>query len=197
MSGHQVDESRRKMLIAASSTLGGIAVAGAAIPFAASMQPSAKTTAAGAPVAVDLEKIGNGELKVIEWRRKPVWVLRRDVDALATLAKVEADLRDPTGADSVQPEYVDKRTRAQRPEWLVLLGVCTHLGCSPKYRPDKAPADLGPAWLGGFLCPCHGGRYDLSGRVFKGVPPPKNLEVPPYRFDGDTRLVIGVDPEKA
>lgn len=197
MSDHEVDESRRTLLVATTSTMGGLGVAVVAVPLAASMQPSAKTTAAGAPVEVDLETIGEGELKVVEWRRKPVWILRRSAEEVATLEQVEDDLRDPQGAESEQPDYVEQRTRSIKPEWLVLLGVCTHLGCSPTFRPEKGPADLGEDWQGGFLCPCHGGRYDLAGRVFKGVPPPLNLEVPPYRFVDENRLIIGEDPEVA
>lgn len=197
MSDHEVDESRRTLLVATTSTMGGLGVAAVAVPLAASMQPSAKTTAAGAPVEVDLETIGEGELKVVEWRRKPVWILRRSAEEVATLEQVEDDLRDPQGAESEQPDYVEQRTRSIKPEWLVLLGVCTHLGCSPTFRPEKGPADLGEDWQGGFLCPCHGGRYDLAGRVFKGVPPPLNLEVPPYRFVDENRLIIGEDPEVA
>ena len=197
MSDHEVDQSKRTLLIATTSSMGALGVAAAAVPFAASLQPSAKTTAAGAAVEVDLSSIGEGELRVVEWRRKPVWILRRSQDEVAALEKLDDELRDPRSQDSEQPEYVDSEYRSIKPEWLVLLGVCTHLGCSPTYRPDKAPADLGKDWPGGFLCPCHGGRYDLAGRVFKGVPPPLNLAVPPYRFTDDNRLVIGEDPETA
>ena len=197
MSDHEVDQSKRTLLVATTSSMGALGVAAAAVPFAASMQPSAKTTAAGAPVEVDLNNIGEGELRVVEWRRKPVWILRRTQEEVESLEAVEDRLRDPASQESEQPDYVDLEYRSIKPEWLVLVGICTHLGCSPTYRPDKAPADLGQDWIGGFLCPCHGGRYDLAGRVYKGVPPPLNLPVPPHRFTDEGRLIIGEDPEVA
>jgi ubiquinol-cytochrome c reductase iron-sulfur subunit len=160
------------------------------------MQPSAKTQAAGAPVEVDISKLGPGELMVIEWRRRPVWILRRTQEELDNLAKVSPDaLRDPESAESEQPAYTVNAQRSIKPEYLVLLGVCTHLGCSPQLRPNVG--DLDAQWQGGFLCPCHGGRYDLAGRVYKGVPPPLNLPVPPHKYLTDTRLVIGEDQETA
>lgn len=196
MSDHEVDEVKRAMLTSTVAAIGGVGVVATAVPFVESWQPSAKTQAAGAPVEVDLTDMQPRDLKVVQWRRKPVWVLRRDAEELASLEKVEDNLRDPESQNADQPAYIKGRERSLKPEYLVLVGVCTHLGCSPTYRPESAPQDLGPDWVGGFLCPCHGGRYDLAGRVFKGVPPPKNLAVPPYRFVDDTTLIIGEDPEE-
>ncbi|WP_372722611.1 ubiquinol-cytochrome c reductase iron-sulfur subunit [Immundisolibacter sp.] len=196
MANDAVDPARRRLLAGTAGALGGVGLAAAAVPFVSSMQPSAKTQAAGAPVEVDIGKLAPGELMVVEWRRRPVWVLRRTPEELENLAKVPLDeLRDPESAQSDQPGYAANEQRSIKPEYLVLLGVCTHLGCSPKYRPEVAAPDIGADWKGGFLCPCHGGRYDLAGRVFKGLPPPLNLPVPPYRYLSDTVLVIGEDQE--
>lgn len=198
MSNDAVDPARRRLLTGTAGAVGGVGLATMAVPFISSMQPSARTQAAGGPVEVDIGKLAPGELMVIEWRRRPVFILRRTQEELDNLAKVPADaLRDPDSNESEQPAYTKNADRSIKPEYLVLIGVCTHLGCSPKYRPDVAPADLGTDWKGGFLCPCHGGRYDLAGRVFKGVPPPLNLAVPPYKYLSDTRLVIGEDQETA
>jgi ubiquinol-cytochrome c reductase iron-sulfur subunit len=196
MANDAVDPARRRLLAGTAGALGGVGLAATAVPFISSMQPSAKTQAAGAPVEVDISKLAPGELMVVEWRRRPVWVFRRTQEELDNLAKVPADaLRDPDSAESEQPPYAKNPHRSLKPEYLVMLGVCTHLGCSPKLHAQAG--ELGPDWLGGFLCPCHGGRYDLAGRVFKGVPPPLNMAVPPYKFLSDTRLVIGEDQETA
>ena len=152
----------------------------------------AKAKAAGAPVKADLSKLEPGQMVVVEWRGKPVFVVRRTKEALDQLTKMDAVLADPAGAvTSQQPESIKSPYRSIEPEYLVVLGVCTHLGCSPKFRPELAPADLGADWKGGFFCPCHGSRFDLSGRVYKGVPAPTNLEVPPYSFVGDKVILIG------
>jgi ubiquinol-cytochrome c reductase iron-sulfur subunit len=149
-------------------------------------------------VKADISKLEPGQMIVVEWRGKPVYVVRRTEEALATLAKMAAQLRDPESAESVQPSYVDPEQRSIKPEYLVLLGLCTHLGCAPKYRPDVGAADLGgEEWLGGFFCPCHGSKFDISGRVLKGVPAPLNLEVPPHSYESEHVLVIGVDQETA
>lgn len=198
MANDAVDPARRRLLAGTAGALGGVGLAATAVPFISSMQPSAKARAAGAPVEVDIGRLAPGELMVVEWRRRPVWILRRTQEELANLAKVPPDaLRDPQSTESEQPPYAANLQRSLRPEYLVLLGVCTHLGCSPTYRPEPGAPDLGANWLGGFLCPCHGGRYDLAGRVFKGTPPPLNLPVPPYKYLSDTRLVIGEDQETA
>ena len=190
MSADGVNKTRRN-LIAGTALLGAVGAVGVAVPFVKSWNPSAKAKAAGAPVTADISKLEPGQQMVVEWRSKPVWVVRRTKEALADLAKVESDLRDPKSDESVQPENAKNQWRSIKPEYLVLTGICTHLGCSPLYRPEVAPADLGPSWRGGFFCPCHGSRYDLAGRVYSGVPAPLNLEVPPYKFDSDTVITIG------
>jgi ubiquinol-cytochrome c reductase iron-sulfur subunit len=162
------------------------------------MQPSARAQAAGAPVEVSVEKIEPGQLIRQEWRGKPIWIVRRTERMLQSLAKIEPRLRDPESkVASQQPEFAQNQYRSLMPEYLVLVGICTHLGCSPTYRPEVAPPDLGGDWLGGFFCPCHGSRFDLAGRVYKNVPAPINLEVPPYKFISDTRILIGASAEQA
>ena len=193
MSSDDVDLSKRRLLVGATTVVGGIGAGFTAVPFVASWMPSAKAAAAGAPVEVDIGSMGEGELKVVKWRGKPVWIVRRTKAMLETLAHVAGDLRDPDSAESEQPGYTQNESRAIKPEFMVMLGICTHLGCSPTFRPDIAPADLGDDWEGGFLCPCHGGKYDLAGRVYKGVPPPLNLPIPPYHYLSDTRILIGED----
>lgn len=188
----EVNAGRRRFLIGATSVVGAVGVVGAAVPFVGSWNPSAKAKAAGAPVKADLSKLEPGQMVVVEWRGKPVFVVRRTKEALDQLTKMDAVLADPAGAvASQQPASIKSPYRSIEPEYLVVLGVCTHLGCSPKFRPELAPADLGADWKGGFFCPCHGSRFDLSGRVYKGVPAPTNLEVPPYSFVGDKVILIG------
>lgn len=189
-----VDPKRRRFLAAATSAVGGVGVVAAAWPFISSMEPSARAQAAGAPVEVSIAKIEPGQLLRQEWRGKPIWVVRRSERMLKNLEEIEPQLRDPRStATSQQPSYCQNQWRSIKPEYLVLVGICTHLGCSPIYRPEIAPPDLGPKWVGGFFCPCHGSRYDLAGRVFKNVPAPLNLEVPPNKYLNDTRIVVGVD----
>jgi len=194
-----VDNSKRRFLTtAASVVVGGAGVAAVAVPFVASMLPSAKARAAGAPVEVDISKLAVGQLITVEWRGKPVWVFNRSTESIDMLPSIDANLVDPdSDMASQQPSYCKNETRSIRENIAVLVGVCTHLGCSPKYRPELAPEDLGADWKGGFFCPCHGSRYDLSGRVFKNMPAPKNLEVPPYKFIGDNVVVIGDDAKGA
>ncbi len=198
MSEQGVNKGRRQFLTAATSVVGAAGVVGVAVPFVASWNPSAKARAAGAPVRADISKLEPGQMVVVEWRGKPVYVVRRTQESLDSLTRDTSMLRDPESQESVQPAYVDPEQRSIRPEFLVLLGLCTHLGCAPKYRPDVGAADLGGAeWLGGFFCPCHGSKFDLAGRVFKGVPAPTNLEVPPHSYEGEHVLVIGIDQETA
>ena len=193
-----VNPERRRMLTTAASVVGGVGVAAAAWPFIASMEPSARAQAAGAPVEVDLSEIAPGEKKVVGWRGKPVWIVHRTPTMMKTLGEDTDKLRDPDSEVASQtPPFARNEYRAIRPEYLVLVGICTHLGCSPTYRPEPASPDLGPDWLGGFFCPCHGSRFDIAGRVFKGVPVPSNLEVPPYRYLSETRLLIGQTQEEA
>ena len=196
MSSNEIDQGRRRMLLAATAAMGGIGAVYVATPFVLSMDPSARAKAAGAPVDVDISKLQPGQLMTVEWRGKPVWVLRRNEAMLAGMKTLTDKLRDPKSDElSQQPPYAKNPTRSINPEYMVMVGICTHLGCAPTYRPEFAPPDLGPDWKGGFFCPCHGSRYDLAGRVFLGVPAPSNLVVPPYHFVSATRLVIGVDPE--
>jgi ubiquinol-cytochrome c reductase iron-sulfur subunit len=193
MSVSEVDRSKRRFLLAVTSAAGGVAAAGVAVPFVASMLPSQRAKAAGAPVEVDIGKVEPGMMISVEWRGKPVWIVHRTKEMLDDLAKLDAKLTDPKSEASAQPSYAKNPHRSIKPEYLVAVGICTHLGCSPTFRKDKAPADLGADWLGGFYCPCHGSRFDLAARVYSGVPAPSNLEIPPHTYLSDTRLLIGED----
>ena len=186
-----IDEQRRRFLLTGACALGGFGAVCALTPFVSSWMPSAKALAAGAPVRVDLSQIEPGQQVTVEWRGKPVWIIRRSPEMLAQLNTHDSDLRDPDSHVAQQPVYAQNKFRSIKPEYLVLIGICTHLGCSPKYKPYEH--DLGPDWPGGFYCPCHGSRFDLSGRVFKSMPAPINLQVPPYRFISDHMIVIGED----
>jgi ubiquinol-cytochrome c reductase iron-sulfur subunit len=188
---NRVDEDRRRFLVTTTCVLGGIGALCALTPLVASWLPSTKAQAEGAPVQVDISKLEPGEQAVVEWRGKPVWIIRRTKAMLERLANHSSELRDPDSLTTQQPLYANNEYRSINPEYLVLIGICTHLGCSPKYKPNLG--DLGPDWLGGFFCPCHGSTFDLSGRVFKDVPAPINLEVPPYYFLDKDTIVIGED----
>lgn len=188
---------RRRFLITATSVAGGIASVAWATPFMMSMMPSERAKAAGAPVEVDISKLEPGMLLVVEYRGKAVWVLNRTPEMLATLPKLNDKLSDPKSERDQQPKYAQNLTRSIKPEILVTSGVCTHLGCSPIFRKDIAPADLGPDWLGGFFCPCHGSKFDLAGRVYKNVPAPTNLFVPPHTYLSENILLIGADSKEA
>ena len=193
-----VDLGRRRFLTATATVVGGVGAAFVAVPFLKSWSPSERAKAAGAPVEADISKLEDGAMMTVEWRGKPVWLLKRTPKMLTDLPTLNSQLLDPNSeVASQQPKYAQNIDRSLKPEVLVLVGICTHLGCSPTFRPDIAPADLGPAWKGGFFCPCHGSRFDLAGRVYKNVPAPTNLEVPAYRYLSDTRVLIGVDPETA
>jgi ubiquinol-cytochrome c reductase iron-sulfur subunit len=197
MSNDGVNAGRRRFLVAATSVVGAAGAVGAAVPFVGSWFPSAKAKAAGAPVKVNVSKIEPGQQMVAEWRGQPVFIVRRTDEILKNLVTLEPKLADPESKDSVQPAYVDPRVRSIRPELLLLVGLCTHLGCAPSFRPEVAPADLGAEWVGGYFCPCHGSRYDLAGRVYKAQPAPLNLPVPPHTYESDDVIVIGVDQEQA
>jgi len=188
---------RRRFLITATSIAGGIASVAWATPFLMSMMPSERAKAAGAPVEVDISKLEPGMLLVVEYRGKAVWVLNRTPEMLATLPKLNDKLSDPKSERDQQPKYAQNLTRSIKPEILVTSGVCTHLGCSPIFRKDIAPADLGPDWLGGFFCPCHGSMFDLAGRVYKNVPAPTNLFVPPHTYLSENILLIGAVSKEA
>ncbi|MBT8131441.1 MAG: ubiquinol-cytochrome c reductase iron-sulfur subunit [Gammaproteobacteria bacterium] len=185
------DQGRRHFLTLATGVAGGVGVVATAIPFISSFEPSARARALGAPVEVDISKLEAGGLIKVEWRGQPVYILNRTDDALATLPRLNDKVRDPDSDQVQQPAFAKNEYRSLRPEIFVMLGVCTHLGCAPAFRPDVAPADLGPDWLGGFFCPCHGSKFDLAGRVYAGVPAQLNLAVPPYRYLNDTTLLIG------
>ena len=196
MSSDGINSGRRKFLTAATSVVGVAGAVGIAVPFVGSWNPSAKAKAAGAPVKADIGKVEPGQMVVVEWRGKPVYVVNRTEAQLEELPKLNDLLKDPDSLASDQPEYIKGVDRSIRPNLLVIVGLCTHLGCAPKFRPEVGVADLGGKdWQGGFFCPCHGSKFDLSGRVYDGVPASANLVVPPYTFEGDSVLVIGVDWE--
>jgi len=192
--GQKVDTRKRKFLIAATTAVGGVAAAGVAVPLVMSMLPSARAKAAGAPVEVDISKIEPGMLLTVEWRGKPVWIVNRTKEMLDLMGKHQDQLADPKSDMPQQPVYCKNANRSIKPEFLVAVGICTHLGCSPTFRKDVGAADLGADWPGGFFCPCHGSRFDLAARVFKGVPAPTNLVIPPHQYLSDAKLLIGVDP---
>ncbi len=189
-----VDKKRRRMLIGATAAVGAVGTAGFAAPLLISWMPSAKAKAAGAPVEVNISKIEPGQLVRVIWRGKPVWFIRRSEETLANLSNVTNLLADPdSDVEAQQPSYAKNADRSIKPEMLVLIGICTHLGCSPTYRPELASADMGADWKGGFYCPCHGSRFDMAGRVYKNVPAPTNLIVPPYYYKSDDLILVGED----
>jgi ubiquinol-cytochrome c reductase iron-sulfur subunit len=192
------DQSKRRFLTRLTTGVGVVGVGVAVTPFVMSMTPSARARSAGAPVEVDISKLGTGQLLTIEWRGKPVWILRRTPRMLASLDKIEDTVADPVSEISEQPDYVDGRLRSiDQSEVLVVVGICTHLGCSPvkKLEPGVA-SGLGKDWQGGFFCPCHGSKFDLAGRVYKNVPAPTNLVVPPHNYIKDDLIVVGIDTQK-
>lgn len=190
------DRARRSLLVA-TAAIGGVAGAGAAVPFVTSWFPSERARAAGAPIEVDISKLVPGELGIFEWRGKPVWVFRRSKEMLDTLRKVDTKVSDPKSEVPQQPEYAKNDHRSLKPEVMVVVGVCTHLGCSPKEKGADAKAELGADWEGGFYCPCHGSKFDLAGRVYKGAPAPTNLEVPPHTYLSEGRILVGEDKKGA
>ncbi len=195
MNNQEKPDKTRRNLIVATSVAGGAAGLGVAVPFAASMLPSERAKAAGAPVEIDISRIGPGELAVFEWRGKPVWVIRRTKEMLESLKTQAPRLTDPGSRSSEQPKYAENEHRSAKPEVMVMEGVCTHLGCSPQLKSADAKAEMGGDWAGGFYCPCHGSKFDFAGRVFRGAPAPTNLTVPPYTFLSDTTLLVGEDRE--
>ena len=193
MSTEGVDKGRRRLLIAATSVVGAAGAAAVAIPFGLSLQPSARAKAAGAPVEADMSKLEPGQRMTVEWRGKPVWVVRRTEQNLKDLSTLTDSLRDPASTIHVkgQPGYAVNEARSIKPEFAILVGICTHLGCAPLYRPAIGSPDVGADWQGGFFCPCHGSRFDLAGRVFQSVPAPTNLEIPPHHYLSDSIIRIG------
>lgn len=196
MSDGGVNVGRRRVLTALTTAVGGAGAVGIAVPFVGSWNPSDRAKAAGAPVEVNISKLQPGQMVTVEWRGKPVYVLRRTPEALENINKFESKLPDPESKKSVQPDYATGPYRSIKDEVLVLLGLCTHLGCAPTYRPDVGAQDLGgDSWLGGFFCRCHGSRFDLAGRVHPGVPAPINLQVPPHKYVSADVIIIGLDQE--
>lgn len=198
MNNDGVNQGRRRFLIATTSVGGGVGAVGVAVPFVKSWNPSEKAKAAGAPAKADISKIAPGEMIVVEWRGKPVYVVRRTDESVAMLEGLNEELKDPDNADEgQQPEYAKNTNRSLKPEYVVIEGVCTHLGCAPKFFPEVKPEPFEENWKGGFFCPCHGSKFDLAGRVFKGSPAAKNLKIPPHSYVDENTLIIGVDEENA
>ena len=190
-----MDPTRRNLLVA-TGAVSAVAGAAVAVPFAWSWWPSERAKAAGAPVEADISRLAPGEMQIVEWRGKPVWIVRRTKEMLDAVKAADDKVTDPRSEVDKQPDYAKNEYRSIKPEVLVLVGICSHLGCSPQSKPAEAKAEMGADWGGGFLCPCHGSKFDLAGRVFKGSPAPKNLEVPPYEYVSENTLVIGEDREK-
>ena len=195
MVNKNIDQSRRRFLTTAATVVGGVGAVAAAVPFVSNMNPSAKTKAIGAPVEVDISKLEPGDRMIEKWQGKPVWILRRTGEMLKDISSLNDKVSDPTSDNSAQPDYAKNEFRAREDEFLVVIGICTHLGCSPNFVMKEEGDSIDADWKGGFFCPCHGSRFDLAGRVFKGVPAPRNLVIPPYKFISPTRLLIGDDSE--
>ena len=191
MDNHEINQGRRRFLVLTTAGAGGLAAAGVAAPFVASWFPSEKAKAAGAPIEIDVSKIESGQMLTAEWQGKPIWVVNRTDQQLKDLKGLNGVLTDPNSEVNHQPEDCKNETRSIKPNVLVAIGICTHLGCSPTYRPDIAPADLGAEWKGGFFCPCHGSKFDIAGRVYAGAPAPTNLVVPPPKYLSDTTILVG------
>lgn len=197
MSESKTDQGKRQFLVAATTVAGGVAAGAAAVPFVASMLPSERAKAAGAPIEVDLGALAPGERITVEWQGKPVWVVRRTKEMLESIRDNDGNVADPQSKKKMQPQYATNEMRAIKDEFLVVVGICTHLGCSPVAKFAKQAEAFDPNWQGGFYCPCHGSLFDLAGRVFKNKPAPDNLVVPPYKYLSDTRIVIGDDSKGA
>lgn len=199
MADNGVNKGRRRFLVGATSVVGAVGAVGVAVPFVASWQPSARARAAGAPVQADISRLEPGQRMTVEWRGRPIWIINRTPEMIERTEALGADsLADPDSEVPQQPPYIEGGLRSIRLEIGVLIGICTHLGCSPLFKPEPDAEGVGvDNWPGGFFCPCHGSRFDLAGRVFNNVPAPINLEVPPYRFENDDIIVIGEDEESA
>ena len=189
--------NRRNFLANLTKVMGGVGGIFAVIPFLSTMLPSEKAKSSGAPIEIDVSGLKPGSFKVVEWRGKPVWIVRRTAEMINNTQEDNDILSDPKSLEEHQPKYTQNKFRSLNPEYLVLLGICTHLGCSPLYKPNSKTAELGLDWKGGFFCPCHGSKFDLSGRVHRGMPAPYNLEVPPYYFVSESRIIVGKDRESA
>ena len=197
MADNELDQGKRRFILTATTVASSVAAGAAAVPFVASMLPSERAKAAGAPVEADVSKLEPGQKMIVEWRGKPVWIVRRTPEMLKTIKAEEDRVADPASKRSDQPDYAKNDYRSLKPEYLVVVGICTHLGCSPVDRLQAQPEPFATDWRGGFYCPCHGSLFDLAGRVHKNKPAPDNLPVPPYKFVGDTKIVIGEDTKGA
>lgn len=198
MSTNNVDTKRRRFLVNSTSVVAAVGAGFVAVPFLSSWMPSERAKNAGAPVEVDISKLEEGRMMIVEWQSKPVWIVKRSAKTLTDLVSLDSILSDPASENvDQQPEYAQNENRSIKPEILILVGICTHLGCSPTFRPEIGPADLGADWLGGFFCPCHSSKFDLAGRVYQGVPAPTNLVVPPHKYLSDNVIIVGVDGEAA
>ena len=197
MAEKDLDQGKRRFLLTATTVGCGVAAGAAAVPFVASMLPSERAKAAGAPVEIDISQLAPGQKMVVEWRGKPVWIVRRTPEMLKAVQMDDEKVADPTSTRSQQPPYAKNEYRSLKPDLLVLIGICTHLGCSPVDRLENQPEPFAADWHGGFYCPCHGSLFDLAGRVYKNKPAPDNLAVPPYKLVGDAKLVIGEDTKGA
>jgi len=194
MSVDVVDEKKRRFLVASTSVMGAVGAGFVAVPFLSSWSPSERAKNAGAPVEVNISALEEGRLMVVEWQSKPVWIVKRSAKTLSDLETLTDSLRDPNSENAAQQSsYAQNIYRSRKPEISVLVGICTHLDCSPTFRPEIAPADLGADWLGGFFCPCHSSKFDMAGRVFQGVPAPTNLSVPPHHYLSENVILIGND----
>jgi len=197
MSAEGVNKQRRRFLVATTSAVGAVGAGFAAVPFIKSWIPSAKARAIGAPVEVNVGKLKDGQILKVQWRGQTIGVLKRSETMLERLSSVDSVLRDPSSSESDQPEYASNEARALKPEYLVVNMHCTHLGCIPQLIPEVGPQPFDDDWKGGFYCPCHKSKFDMSGRVYTGMPAPANLRIPPYSFVNDQTIVIGLDPEGA
>ena len=194
MATEGVDQNKRRFLTNTTAVVGAVGAGFVAVPFLSSWAPSERAKTAGAPVEVDISKLQEGQLLTVEWRGKPVWIIKRTEQNLKDLSTLDEGLRDPASDNDQQPEYAKNETRSRKPEIVVMVGICTHLGCSPTYRPEMGAADLGgDDWKGGFFCPCHGSKFDLAGRVYSGVPAPLNLEIPPHFYKSERTILVGED----
>ena len=193
-----VNTGRRRFLTATTAVVGAVGAGIAAVPFIKSWNPSARAKLAGAPVTADISGLQEGQRLILEWRGQPIWIVKRSKAVLDALPTLDANLRDPQSENlDQQPAYIKGVTRSLKPEISVLVGLCTHLGCSPEMAAENKPEPYDPNWKGGYFCPCHKSRFDMAGRVFQGVPAPSNLAVPPHHYTDDNTIVIGVDPGAA
>ena len=198
MANEEVNTGRRRFLTATTAVVGAVGAGFAAVPFIKSWSPSARARFAGAPVSQDISALADGAQMVLNWRGQPIFIARRSKAMLDVMKSLDGILADPNSSNAdQQPKYAQNATRSIKPEISVLVGVCTHLGCAPEFLPEVKPQPFDPNWKGGYFCPCHKSRYDLAGRVFKAQPAPANLPVPPYFFENDSTVVIGVDPKGA